>query len=53
MRGLEQDLTPIGRAGGRIRRFAEAIDQAHAFGHGPGDRDDPWTLPTFLGLFLA
>lgn len=34
----------IGIAAGRIRRFAEAIQQGHSFGIEPGVHDEPWTL---------
>lgn len=42
--GEPSSIAAIGLAAGRIRRFAEAIQQAHHFGIEPGTHDEPWTL---------
>lgn len=34
----------VERLAGRLRRFGEAIEQAHDLGHGPGECDEPWSL---------
>jgi len=44
IKGPPDDLAVIGRAAGRIRRFAEAIEQGHSFGLGPGEHDQPWAI---------
>ncbi len=42
--GPPESVAAIGAIAGRIRRFAEAIQQAHRFGIGPGDEREPWTI---------
>lgn len=39
-----RNLHVICVAGRRLRRFAEAIQQGHEFGSGPGVHDEPWSL---------
>ncbi len=41
--GPPESVVAIGQIAGRVRRFAEAIQQAHRFGIGPGEEREPWT----------
>ena len=42
--GPSETVEVVGRAAGRIRRFAEAIQQGHDFGLGPGALDSAATI---------
>ncbi len=42
--GPADEVAAIGHVARRIRRFAEAIDQAHRFEIGPGDHTEAWSL---------
>lgn len=44
VRGDETTVAAIGMTAGRIRRFAEAVQQGHQFGIEPGLHDEPWTM---------
>lgn len=44
VRGDGSSVAAIGVTAGRIRRFAEAVQQGHQFGIAPGDHDEPWTF---------
>lgn len=42
--GPPESVAAVGQIACRIRRFAEAIQQAHHFGIGPGEEQEPWTV---------
>lgn len=42
--GPPESVAAIGVVACRIRRFAEAVQQAHEFGLGPGTASEPWTV---------